>query len=81
MASNLQNKSKQADGAETDSITEQKPADLSAISAASPFTPEQKQILGNVYRLILGWRRERLMKSKHASTSISPALLPVEREA
>ena len=81
MASDLQDKPKQADGAETASITEQKPADLSATSAASPFTPEQKQILGNVYRLILGWRRERLMKSKQAPTSVSPALLPVERES
>jgi hypothetical protein len=31
------------------------------------FTPEQSQILGQVYPLILGWRRERLGNIKQTS--------------
>jgi hypothetical protein len=27
------------------------------------FTPEQSETLGRVYQLILGWRRERLMRA------------------
>lgn len=68
MASDLQNKSKQPGGTETPSIAEQNQIDISAISNSSPFTPEQRQILGNVYQLILGWRRERLIKAKPSAT-------------
>ena len=80
MASDLQNKSKQTGGEETTSITKQNPTEVSAESYSSPFTPEQRQILGNVYRLILGWRRERLMKAKQSVTPAAPILLPAERE-
>ena len=74
MANDLQNKSKQPDGTETPSIAEQKHIDISVISDSYPFTPEQRQILGNVYQLILGWRRERLVKAK-------PSAAAAERDA
>ena len=61
MANDLQNRSKQTDGVQTAAITNQNQSD------PSPFTPEQRQILGKVYRLILGWRRERLMKAKRST--------------
>ena len=77
MASDLQKKSKQVNGVETHSIAEQKQSDSSADSNSSPFTPEQRQILGNVYQLIMGWRRERLMKAKQPV----PVAQPTEREA
>lgn len=31
------------------------------------LSPEQRRILGQVYQLILGWRRERLMKTGHVN--------------
>ena len=71
MASDLQNKSIQTDGVETASIAKQNPNEILARPESSPFTPEQQRILGNVYQLIPGWRRERLMK----------ATQPTEREA
>jgi len=37
------------------------------------FTAEQSQILGQVYQLILGWRRERLDINKQ--TGITPDLI------
>lgn len=36
------------------------------------FTPEQGQILGEVYQLILGWRRERLGNKKQTSLTHNP---------
>ena len=71
MASDLQNKSIQIDGVETASIAKQNPNEILAAPESSPFTPEQQRILGNIYQLILGWRRERLMK----------ATQPTERDA
>jgi len=66
MAGDLQNKS---DGVEAASVAKQNPNEILATSESSPFTPEQQRILGNVYRLILGWRRERLMKAtQHAES-------------
>lgn len=76
MARDLQKKSRQ-----TAPVTEQKPNHHPAPSDASPFTVEQRQILGNVYQLILSWRRERLMKAAHPTAMTSPSLLPAEREA
>ena len=32
------------------------------------LSPEQRRILAQVYQLILGWRRERLMKTGHVIT-------------
>ena len=64
MASDLQNKSIQTDGVETHSIAQQNPNEILAASESSLFTRDQQRILGNVYQLILGWRRERLIKAK-----------------
>lgn len=69
MASDLQHKSKQTDGVKTASIKKQNPIEVSAEPDPSPFTPEQQQILGNDYLLILGWRRERLMKASQSTCS------------
>lgn len=81
MAGNSQNKFNQTNAEESSHGTEQRCADILASSTSSPFTPEQKQILGNVYRLILGWRHDRLLKSKQAPKPISSAPLPVKRES
>ena len=66
MASDLHNKSKQKVEAGTHPVIQQKPGDHPVISESPPFTPEQRQILGNVYRLILSWRRERLTTEREA---------------
>ncbi|HSG45146.1 MAG TPA: hypothetical protein VLA72_18525 [Anaerolineales bacterium] len=63
MASDLQNKSIQTEGVETHSFAQQNPNEILAASESFPFTPDQQQILGNVHQLILGWRRECLMKA------------------
>lgn len=76
MAHDLQKKSGQ-----TAPVTDQKPNHHPVPSDASPFTEEQRQILGNVYQLILGWRRERLMKAALQVALTSPGLLPAKREA
>lgn len=75
MASDLQEKSKQTSTAITLPVNDRKPIELPSDLGASSFTEEQRQILGNVYQLILGWRRERLMKAMPQDT------LTVEREA
>jgi len=81
MASDLQKKSKQTAEAGKPSVTKQKPNNHPVTSDASPFTAEQRQILGNVYQLILSWRRERLMKATPQIALTSSSLLPAEREA
>jgi len=81
MASDLQKKSKQTAETGKPSVTEQKPNNHPVNSDASPFTAEQRQILGNVYQLILSWRRERLMKATPQITVTSSSLLLAEREA
>lgn len=81
MASDLQKKSKQTTEAGKPPVMEQKPNHHPVPSDASPFTAEQRQILGNVYQLILGWRRERLRKATPQIALTPPSLLPAEREA
>ena len=41
-------------------------------TSSSRFTPEQREILGQVYTLILSWRRERL-KMEGNKQATSPA--------
>jgi len=81
MASDLQKKSKHTTEARKPPVTDQTTDPNQANSGSSPFTVEQRQILGNVYRLILGWRRERLMKSKPQIALPSSSIAPIEREA
>jgi hypothetical protein len=81
MASDLQKKSKQTVEAGVPPVTEQQPNRHPVTSDASPFTAEQRQILGNVYQLILSWRRERLMKTTPQSALNSSSMLLTEREA
>ena len=66
MAGNFQKKSKQKDEAETPPVIQQKPEDHPVNSESSSFTAEQQRILGNVYRLILSWRRTRLTTEREA---------------
>jgi len=81
MTSDLQKKSKPTVEAGKLPVTEQKPNHSPATSDASPFTAEQRQILGNVYQLILSWRRERLMKTTPQGALNSSSMLLTEREA
>jgi len=81
MASALQKKSKQTAEAGKAAVTEQQPDNHPATSDASPFTPEQRQILGNVYQLILGWRRGRLMRTTPQGVLNSSSMSLTEREA
>ena len=81
MARDLPKKSKQTTVAGMPSITDRKPDTHPVMSEASPFTAEQRQILGNVYQLILGWRRERLMKLASQTALTSSSLSQAEREA
>lgn len=81
MASALQKKSKQTAEAGKPAVTEQQPDNHSATSDAAPFTAEQRQILGNVYQLILSWRRERLMKTTPQHELASTNVAPAQREA
>lgn len=47
---------------------------------SSPFTPEQREILGRVYSLILSWRRERLIKDRtQKARDLAQPGLPAER--
>ena len=81
MASDVQKKSKQTAEAGKPAVTEQKPNNPPVTSDASPFTAEQRQILGNVYQLILSWRRERLMRTTPQGALNSSSMLLTEREA
>lgn len=82
MASDLQNKFQNRIGGETPPHQKQIQIESSALSADSPFTPEQRRILGNVYQLILSWRNERLMKQKQSAIApTSPIVLLPERES
>jgi hypothetical protein len=50
-------------------------------TSSTRFTPEQREILGQVYTLILSWRRERKKlesnsQADKSTTSISAAMLP-----
>ena len=81
MASALQKKSKQTAEAGKPAVTEQQSNNHPATSDASPFTAEQRQILGNVYQLILSWRRERLMKTTPEGALNASSMLLTEREA
>ena len=81
MASDLQKKSKQTAETGKPFVTEQKPNNHPVNSEASPFTAEQRQILGNVYQLILSWRRERLMKTTSQGALNASSMLVTEREA
>lgn len=76
MASDLRKKFKPVGVAETYPAAEPEQSDASNVFDSSPFTPEQRQILGNVHQLILDWRRERLMKMGQPT----PVALPAERE-
>jgi hypothetical protein len=44
------------------------------------FTPEQCRILGQVYQLILGWRKQRLQAAQANGPKVVPVPL-VEQEA
>lgn len=66
MAGNFQKKSNQKNEAGTPPIIQQKPEDHPVNSASFSFTAEQQRILGNVYRLILSWRRTRLTTERKA---------------
>ncbi|MCC6986387.1 MAG: hypothetical protein IT309_08160 [Anaerolineales bacterium] len=81
MASNSSKKSKPVLEKENHSGADQTTENRLADSNDSPFTAEQRQILGNVYQLILGWRRERLMKAAVPMVMTPSNSLPVEREA
>jgi hypothetical protein len=81
MARDLPEKSKQTTEAGKPAITEQKSDHHPANIEVPPFTAEQRQILGNVYQLILGWRREHLMKLASQSALTSSSLYQAEREA
>lgn len=81
MANDLSKKSKSEANVEKPSLADQTAHNRPIPSEDSPFTAEQRQILGNVYQLILSWRRERLIKT---ATPVGPTpsnLLPIEREA
>lgn len=81
MASALRKKSKHRAETENLSVTDQTPESHPANSEAAPFTAEQRQILGNVYQLILSWRREHRMKTiSEGALNASSMSLP-EREA
>ena len=41
------------------------------------LSPEQRRILGQVYQLILGWRRERMGRTMPAITSGETNVVPV----
>lgn len=45
-------------------------------STPSRFTPEQSEILGQVYTLILSWRRERLRLKNNPSCTTSDMTNP-----
>lgn len=75
MAHDLPKKSKQKSRTGPLPVVDRELVHQPAHSGPSPFTAEQRQILGNVYQLILSWRRER--RTKLASQCASPA----EREA
>jgi hypothetical protein len=81
MASALQKKSKQTAKTGMSPVTDQTTDNHPANSDASPFTAEQRQILRNVYLLILSWRRERLMKTTPEGALVSSSILLTEREA
>ena len=81
MANDLQKKSKQTTASGKPAVTEQQPVNHPVNSGTFPLTAEQRQILGNVYQLILGWRRERLMKATSQIALLSSSTLPAEREA
>ena len=66
MAGNFQKKSNQKNEAGMPPIIQQKPEDHPVNSESVPFTAEQQRILGNVYRLILSWRRTRLTTEREA---------------
>lgn len=81
MANDLSKKSKPEANVEKPFLADQTIENGSVTSEDSPFTAEQRQILGNVYQLILSWRRERLIKT---ATPVGPTpsnLLPIEGEA
>jgi hypothetical protein len=57
-----------------------------AIPAESPFTPEQRFILGKAYRLILSWQPEprvstTVAKSRRTAKTATTGSMPAEREA
>ncbi len=81
MASDLPKKSKHTADVEKLSVAKLAVENHPENSEASPFTAEQRQILGNVYQLILSWRRERLMKAAPPVALTPSNLAPAEREA
>jgi hypothetical protein len=63
--------------AKTDHLGSGPGAKAEQTKAVEPtFTPEQRQILGEVYRLILSWRREQKMATALASSDGDSDMLP-----
>ena len=57
-----------------------------AIPVESPFTPEQRLILGKAYRLILSWQPEPRIttttdQGRQTAKTSTAGMLPTEREA
>ena len=57
-----------------------------AIPVKSPFTPEQRLILGKTYRLILSWQPEPQIttttdQGRQTAKTSTAGMLPAEREA
>jgi hypothetical protein len=57
-----------------------------AVPVESPFTPEQRLILGKAYRLILSWQPEPRItttadKGRHFAETPTAGMLSAEREA
>jgi hypothetical protein len=67
-------------GAEIEIAPWQDQAPLPADPNEFTFTPEQCRILGQVYQLILSWRKQRLQAARASDQNIIPAPA-VEQEA